>query len=384
MEQKALRVKPLWTRNFITITMVNLLIFLGFQMLMPTLPVYVKSIGGADSVIGLVTGIFTISALLTRPVSGLLLDKVGRKKVFLVGLGIYILSVFAYNWLATIALILLFRFIHGFGWGASSTSSNTIASDYIPKERFGEGMGYFSLSSSLAMAAGPAVGLYITSNYSFTLLFFISASLASLGFLLSLSLEFKEVTKKELEKKQAALYEKSSLKPSIIVFFLTITYATIVSFLSLYAAERGIQNIGMFFTVYAFSLLISRPVFGKVVDRFGFDFAVIPGLVCIFIAMILLSQASTLSMFLLVALIYGIGFGAGQSSLQTMAVVSAPSNRRGAANATFLTGFDSGIGFGSIVFGLVAASFGYSQMYIWSTVAIGLAFLLYFGIGRKK
>lgn len=374
----------LWTKNFITITIVNFLIFFGFQMLMPTLPIYVKNIGGDSSVIGLINGIFTISALLTRPLSGILLDKIGRRKIFLVGLAIFIIAVLSYSWLSTVSLILLFRLIHGFGWGASSTAASTIATDNIPKERFGEGIGYFSLSSSLAMAVGPAVGLYITANHSFSILFFIATLLPILSFLLSFTLKYEEASKEDLSKEPRLLFEKSSLIPSIIVFFITISYGTLVSFLSLYALERGIENIGSFFTIYATSLIVSRPIFGKIVDNFGLDFAVIPGFLSIFAAMVLLSRATSLPIFLLVALIYGVGFGAAQSSLQTMAIINSSNKRYGAANATFFTGFDAGIGFGSIVFGIIASKSGYSQMYLLTTVVILISFGIYLILGRKS
>ncbi len=383
MEEQAQKSVPLWTKNFILITIINFLVFFGFQMLLPTFPVYVKNLGGKDSIIGLVTGIFTVSALVARPLSGRVLDKIGRKGVFIAGMGISILAVLSYGWIPTIGLILLFRLIHGFGWGASSTASSTVASDNIPRERFGEGMGYFSLASSFAMAVAPAVGLYVVSKYSFHILFFVSAGLAILGFLLAFTLKYQKVEKQEQPKVKAALYEKSSIRPSIVIFFVCITYGSLTSFLPLYAAQRGIQNIGLFFTVFAVSLLVSRPVFGKIIDRFGFDFAVIPGLSCILIAMVLLSQASVLPVFLVVAFVYGTGFGAVQSSLQTMAVVNTPPHRLGAANATFLTGFDSGIGLGAIILGAVASVVGYSQMYLWAVVSLIIAFILYFLVARK-
>lgn len=383
MKEQAQKSVPLWTKNFILITIINFLVFFGFQMLLPTFPVYVKNLGGKDSIIGLITGIFTVSALVARPLSGRVLDKIGRKGVFIAGMGISILAVLSYGWIPTIGLILLFRLIHGFGWGASSTASSTVASDNIPRERFGEGMGYFSLASSFAMAVAPAVGLYVVSKYSFHILFFVSAGLAILGFLLAFTLKYQKVEKQEQPKVKAALYEKSSIRPSIVIFFVCITYGSLTSFLPLYAAQKGIQNIGLFFTVFAVSLLISRPAFGKIIDRFGFDFAVVPGLSCVLIAMVLLSQASVLPVFLVVAFVYGTGFGAVQSSLQTMAVVNTPPHRLGAANATFLTGFDSGIGLGAIILGAVASTVGYSQMYLWAVVSLIIAFILYFLVARK-
>ena len=178
--------------------------------------------------------------------------------------------------------------------------------------------------------------------------------------------------------------EKSSINPSVIIFFVSITYGALTSFLPLYAAEQGIVNIGMFFTVYAIALFITRPFFSKIIDTLGFDFAIIPGLILVVIAMGLLSIASSLNVFLITAFIYGVGFGATQSSLQTMAMAGVPSSHLGAENATFLTAFDSGIGLGSIVLSVVSSSIGYSQMYLWAAASAMIAFAIYFMIGRKK
>lgn len=384
MDERENKSAPLLTKNFILITVINLFIFFGFQMLMPTFPVYIKNLGGTDSIIGLVAGIFTVSSLAARLFSGMALDRFGRRGVFLTGLGVFILAVLSYSWLPTIGLLLVFRLIHGFGWGASSTASSTIASDSIAKERFGEGMGYYSLSSSLPMAIAPAVGLFVISSYSFNALFLISAGLAASGFLLALTLKYRKIEGNEQQKPKAAFFESSSIRPAIVIFFVSMTYGSIVSFLSLYAAQRGIQNIGLFFTFYAAALLISRPAFGRICDRLGYSYAVIPGLVCVVVTMVLLSQASVMPMFLTAAFIYGTGLGAVQSSLQTMAVAHTPPYRRGAANATFFTGFDSGIGLGAIIFGAVASAVGYSRMYLWAVVPALLAFILYFAVANKK
>lgn len=376
--------KSLWTKNFIIINVINLLIFFGFQMLLPTLPIYAKNLGGTNSIIGFVTGAFVVSSVIIRPISGLLLDKLGRKKVFLVGSFIFIVSVFSYSLAPFISAILIIRFIHGFGWGALSTASNTIASDNIPKNRFGEGMGYFSLTSSLAMAIGPTIGLFVISKYSFTVLFVISTTLAILSAIVSFKLEYKKIEVKEQTKSKTLFYETSSIPSSVIVFFVTITYGSLTSFLPLYAAQKSIENIGIFFTVYAISLFISRPVFGKIIDKLGFDYAIIPGLIFIIISMALLSQSSNITMFLITAFIYGIGFGATQSSLQTMSVTGVSPSRLGAANATFFTAFDCGIGLGAVILGIVSSNVGYAQMYLWASAFAIIAFILYFVIGRKK
>jgi len=128
----------------------------------------------------------------------------------------------------------------------------------------------------------------------------------------------------------------------------------------------------------AISLFISRPIFGKIIDKLGFDYAIIPGFICVIISMELLSQSSNISMFLIAAFIYGIGFGATQSSLQTMAMIGVPPLRLGAANATFFTAFDCGVGLGAVILGVVSSHVGYAQMYLLASGSAIIAFILYF------
>lgn len=376
--------KSIWTKDFIGITIINFLIFSGFQMLIPTLPLYVKSLGGTNTVIGWITGITTIACILIRPVAGNYLDKNGRKWVFLIGLGVVVSATFSYKWLPMIGALLALRFIHGLGWGVASTASNTVATDIIPKERFGEGMGYFSLSGSIAMAMAPGIGLFVYGHSGVTGLTQLSAALVIAAMILAYFIHYRAVEKQENSMKKKMPYERASFRPSFIMMFVTVTFGSITGFISLYAMDQGISNIGLFFMVYSAAILLTRPVFGRLIDRLGFDVAMYPGLIALFVAMVLLSQAATMSMFLVVAFVYGVGFGAVLSSLQTMAVINAPKDRLGAANATFFTGFDAGIGVGAVAGGVIATMWGYSQMFLTFSLLLIVVGILYFFTGMKR
>lgn len=376
----------LWTRNFILIILVNFFVFISFQMLLPTMPVYVQQLGATEDMVGLVTGIFTITAVALRPFSGRALDTKGRKTVYLFGLIIIVFSTYAYNLAGTVAAVLAIRLIHGVGWGAGTTAAGTIAADIIPKQRLGEGMGYYGITTVIAMATAPAMGLQIVASYGFNILFLTSAVLVVIAILIALLIEFQPVNPSVPVDQPAkpALFEREAYRPAIIIFFLTLTYGSIVTFIALYAAQFKIENIGIFFTVYALTLLVSRPYFGRMADKKGFDYAMIPGFVCIALTMIILFFAQNIYFFLLAAVSYGIGFGATQPSLQAMAVYNVVPQRRGAANGTFMSGFDLGIGTGSIIWGLIAKVLGYSTMYLLGVIPVIIAFFLYFLMGHKN
>jgi MFS family permease len=385
MDEK--RKSPIWTKDFIGITLINLFIFCGFQMLLPTLPIHVKALGGADSVIGWVTGLATISCLLIRPFSGVALDKYGRKAVLLAGLIFTAVVTLGFMFFPTVVIILVVRFLNGLGWGVATTASNTVAADIIPKDRFGEGMGLFSLSSCLSMAIAPGIGLAVLAAFHATGLTLVSAGFAAAALVLSLLIRYRKVEKKAAVKEKPVYYARAAMRPAAVMFFAGASYGSIIGFISLYAMQSGIDNIGWFFSILAGVMLLARPIFGRLIDCLGFHAAMIPGMALLIAAMFCLSAASTVSLFVITALLFGVGYGAVQSSLQTMAVLHAPREQVGAANATFFTGIDGGIGFGSVLAGVAASAWGYGPMYLIFAVLLiagGILYIVLLGkTGRK-
>jgi predicted MFS family arabinose efflux permease len=379
-------VEKIWSRDFVFIIMANFFIFLGFQMTLPTIPLFVEHLGGNDQLIGLVVGFFTFSALLIRPLAGRMLESKGRGFVYLTGLAIFVLSVGSFGFALGIIFLFFLRIIQGVGWGFSTTASGTIATDLIPPSRRGEGMGYFGLSGNLALAFGPTLGLALAEVISFKQLFLVCAILGLASFLFASRISYKKVekTEQELEKRKWDVYEKTALHPSFLLFFITVTFGGIASFLPLYTAQRGIAGIQWYFLIYALALMLSRTFAGKIYDRKGHGFIFIPGASFIMLAMVLLAWLPNSLVMFVAAGLYGFGFGSVQPALQAWSVEKAPMNRKGMANATFFSFFDLGVGIGAIAFGQIGHWLGYGSIYISSAISVFLSILLYLYLTRKK
>ncbi|HLQ71487.1 MAG TPA: MFS transporter, partial [Bacillota bacterium] len=166
-------------------------------------------------------------------------------------------------------------------------------------------------------------------------------------------------------------------RPSVLLFFITVTFGGITSFLPLYAAQKGIPGIESYFLVYAIFLMVSRTFAGKIYDKKGHVYVFLPGTIMIFIAMILLSWLPSTFGMLFAAGMYGLGFGSVQPALQAWAVDKAPDNRKGMANATFFSFFDMGVGIGAMGFGALASAFGYHMIYLTAAGSVSLSILLY-------
>lgn len=382
--QQSIGAEKIWTRDFILIVMSNFFVFLGFQMTLPTIPLFVEELGGNDQLIGMVVGIFTFSALLLRPFAGHALESKGRGFVYLIGLAIFVVSVGSFGFVKSLAILFLIRIIQGVGWGFSTTASGTIATDLIPAKKRGEGMGYYGLSGNLALALGPTLGLALAGVISFHYLFLICGVLGLVAFLLSSKIRYKKVEPKAVPVKKWDVYEKSALPPSMLLFFLTVTFGGIASFLPLYSAQKGITGIQWYFLLYALALLLSRTFAGKIYDRKGHQAVFIPGALLILIAMVLLAWLPNTLVLLAAAILYGLGFGTVQPALQAWSVKDCPPHRRGMANATFFSFFDLGVGIGAMAFGQIAHLLGYSSIYFCSAISVLISIILYLGILAKN
>ncbi|MFD1851992.1 MFS transporter [Oceanobacillus bengalensis] len=383
------KVEPgkIWTRDFFLICMANFFVFLSFQMTLPTIPLFVKELGGGDQLVGAVVGIFTFSALLIRPFAGHALESKGRGFVYLLGLSIFILSIGTYALVASIVFLFIMRIVQGVGWGFATTAGGTIATDIIPANRRGEGLGYFGLSGNIALAFGPSLGLTLAGVISFSQLFTICTVIAVLAILLASKIHYKKVEK--LEEKTTTLkldiFEKSAIEPSILLLFITVTFGGIATFLPLHTIEKGITGIQLYFLVFAIFLMISRTFAGRLYDKKGHQYIFLPGALLIFFAMILLAWLPNTGVLLIAAAMYGLGFGSVQPALQAWAVEKALSNRKGMANATFFSSFDLGVGIGAIAFGQIAF-LGYEMIYFASagSVMVSVFMYLYLFIRAKR
>jgi len=281
----------------------------------------------------------------------------------------------AYYVFPVVAIVLIIRAIHGIAWGIANTACSTVASDNVEKARFAEGMGYVSLASGIAMASAPAIALSI----SIQSCIFVAFGVSALCLILSFAIKYKKLQDTQnATKKRASPYTKESVMPSATVFFMTTTYGALITFLALYAQEKSIGNIALFFAAHAVSMLVTRPFVGKLVDRKGFSIGTWPGFVLMPVAFIMLAVSNSLAMLLVCAVIYGIGMGATQTSLLAMAIIRAPKERTGAANATFYSFFDTGIGAGALVAGFLSSGLGYGNMFALMAISPVLAGVIYY------
>ncbi|MDP4099039.1 MFS transporter [Paenibacillus sp. P96] len=364
----------IWTKSFIQMTLSMLMLFMGFYLLLPTLPLFIKEIGGNEAQIGAAAGAFTITAVLFRPLVGGLLDRYGRRPFMLGGFLVFILSMYLYDWVGGLLSLFALRVLHGASWAFTTTAVSTSVTDVIPESRRGEGMGWFGMAMTLAMATGPMLGVWMLDNGSFHALFLAATGLSVVAFLLVAPVRIPFQPKKAGGKIE--MFDKSVLPVTVCLFFLAVAYGGITTFLPLFSESIQV-NPGTFFLVYAISLTLVRPIAGKLSDRIGERYVIVPALIVTILSLVILSFAGGLLSVMIAAVLYGIGFGAAQPALQVLNLRLVPPHKKGVANASFMTAFDLGIGLGAIILGWVSQLMGYSVLFAVCAASVAVSVLLF-------
>ncbi|MGG1399930.1 MFS transporter [Bacillus salipaludis] len=384
--------KPkLWTKDFISISLSNFFLFLTFYILLVTLPIFaLKEFHSSASQAGLMTTVFLLSAIISRPLAGQWLERAGSRKVLLTALIIFAGASLFYFFPKSITGFLIIRLLHGVGFGMATTAAGTIVADLIPASRRGEGMGYFVMSINMAMVLGPFLGLLAIQQWGSSWLFSLTLVVAIGALLTGLSIKLPKKEQQVEPTVQSSfsvrnLFEASAVPISIVGGFLAIVYSALLSFVSVYASEIHLANVAsLFFVVYAAFLLLSRPFTGKWLDQYGSNVLFYPCIILFAIGLLVLSKANGAFTFLLSAALIGLGWGTLFPTFQTIAIQDAAPKKRGLATATFLSIYDTGIALGSFFIGLVAAKMSYSSLYFLCAFYVLIGAVLYYFFHHAK
>lgn len=377
--------KRLWTKNYIGICLSCFFQFMTHYALLTALPIFVVDIlKSGNQEVGLTVTLFQAGAVSCRPFAGKWIDRLEKRKFLLLSLGIFLLASGSYFGVRNILILLVLRFFHGIGFGMGTTATSTIAAIIAPESRKGEGIGYLSMFTSLAMVIGPVLSLLIVINFNFTVLYGFCGILALLSFISGIMTKLPEAqlyTQRDIKNLAGwrNYIEPKALPAAITGFFLAFVYGGILAFIPTYSKSLGIMEFASgFFALFAAAIIVPRSVIGKFFDQKGANTVIYPAIVIFVVGMLGLSQIQSPTGLLAAGFIIGLGFGALNPSLQAMAVKGCPDRSKGLAMATYLLFADIGIGLGSYMLGLAALYMSYPAMYLLSSaVMTGNIFVYY-------
>lgn len=386
--------EPIWTKDFIIVSIINFVSILMFFLLMVTIAGYaVETYDVSMSIAGLISSIFIIGTLLGRLITGRLISSVAPQRLLLLSLIAFFMTTVLYLFEWGVEYLLVVRLLQGIAVGALGTTTGTIAAVILPAARKGEGIGYFSLSGIVATAIGPFLGMFMIQldNGYYTIFYtnIVLAIVLLIGFFsVKISVNFKQSAHGVNEKRSLfeQFIEPKAIPISFIALLIGFAYSGVMSFITFYAEEKNlVEAASFFFLAYAIVVIFSRPVTGKMMDVRGPNLIMYPCFVIFALAMLLFSQATAGWMLLLSAVMMGFGYGNFNSIAQTIAVKSTEPHRFGLATSTYFILYDLGLGIGPFVLGMIEPHTTYEMIFAAMVPIIFICLPLYYVlVGRKQ
>ncbi|WP_397536626.1 MFS transporter [Rummeliibacillus pycnus] len=384
--------EKLWSKDFIIMSIINFIILVIFYLLMVTIASFaVKDYHATTSQAGLVTGIYIIGTLIGRLATGRIIDQVGRKRILIIGLISFVVTMSLYFIHAGITVLLLCRFVNGISVGIASTATGTIVAQILPRSRKGEGIGYYSMSATLGTAIGPFIGILMSQHTSYNIIFSLCMILGVLCLVISFIakvLPVPDAPESETAQKGFSIsqyLEPKAIPIAIITVCMALGYAGILSFINFFAKERDlIAASSFFFVVYAIAILLTRPFSGRLMDTKGANYVMYPCFVLFGLGLLLLSTAHSSVVLLVSGAMIGIGYGNLSSAAQAIAVKLTPPHRMGLATSTYFIALDGGLGIGPYLLGFIIPLIGYGKLYVSLGIFIFITIAIYFVLHGRK
>jgi len=377
-------IRKILTRDFI-LGFISLFSFsMAYHVLYPTLPIYLSRLGSTEVDIGVLIGILGVSSLVSRPFIGRALLKIPEKNFIIAGAILFAFTFVAYLFALPFWPFFMVRVFQGIGLALFYTASLTFVSNISLDAHRGQTISYYLLAVNISLAISPSFGMFIINHSSFTLLFLICLGLSLCSLFIANKLGERQISPLEdSSTEEVFLLSRKALPSSIMSFFFHFTWGALTAFFPLYAINHGVANPGFFFTAVAIMLILSRALGGKILDLYSRERVILPCLIACIISMAILAFSKSLPMFILVAVIWGIGHAFLFPSLLVFAIDKMGSSR-GPAMGTFTGLSDLGMSLGPVIMGIIIHLTSYPTMFLCLTLAGIINFNYFYFFVRKR
>lgn len=375
-------------QNLGVLFVAGLLFWASLASLLPTLPLYVKSIGARDDQLGIVMASFAIGLVLFRPQAGKMADQQGRKIVLLIGISAATLAPVCHLLTQSIPMLMLVRAFHGISIAAFTTAYSSLVVDIAPPENRGELIGYMSLVNPIGMALGPAIGGYLQEFTTYAPVFVLASVLGMIS--MTCAMFVKAPQNQPHDRNSDRLFWRLLLSdririPTITMLLVGIAFGAIATFVPLHIKQSGVGlNSGLFYTAAAITSFMTRFVSGKASDRYGRGRFITAGLLSYTIALIVLSSANSAPLFLLAGALEGVGGGTFLPIMIALVADRCQPYERGRIFGLFVGGFDVGIALAGPILGSVATTIGYRGLYATAAMVAFSALIVFMTLSSKS
>jgi MFS family permease len=350
----AVSTDTLFTRRFAALWFFQFATFFAAFQLFPVIPFRILALGGTKAEAGSFLFAYTLASATAAPIMGAIADHFGRKRMLIIASLLFIVFSLLYAIVSWLPLVLLVGVVHGSLWSGILSSAGAIMTDYIPPSRRTEGLAYWGLAPTAAIALAPMAGLFVYKHGGWLALCLDLAAISVLTSIWATRLPYAHVRRAENPRFHLKeLWDWQVVRVSLSFTVVAFGYGGITSYVAILAHERQIQPESIFFTVFAIAVVVIRVSTSRLGDRFGPRILLYPSLVLMPIGLAILSMAFTRAQMITAAVFFGTGMGAGFPAFMTLLVGATDEHSRARTFGSVIWAFDTGIGIGSLAIGSI-------------------------------
>lgn len=340
------------------------LFFVAYYALIVPLPRYLSGIGLPDWQVGLVLGATAIASLITRPISGVLTDRFGHRRMML--FGALWLTVGAIGVVMTTQIVILFglRILQALGYVIFTTAGNALVGQLATPAERSQKIAYFGLAANFAMTMTPGAMDTILPWIGLLAAFWLAGGMAAGAGLMTRALSYRASPENQSPLSLAEFWHfPRQLWLSIFVSALFgAGFGAYFQYFTILLERRSISSAAVFAT-YGLSIIATRLLFGRYLDRLGFGRVLAAAALIMAAGLVIAAYGFSLPMLILAAALIAAGGGFFHPMLIAHHVTMLPS-RPGWAVACFYFGFDLGIGGGAWILGAALDLSGLTALYL--------------------
>lgn len=315
----------------------------GFGIVIPVLPYYVRTFGADADTLGLMTASFSLMQFLFSPILGGLSDRIGRKPVLTISLlGTAVASVMMgmAGTVGGLSMLFAARILAGIS-GATIGTAQAYIADVTPPDKRAAGMGLIGAAFGMGFVLGPTIGGVLSHRFGVTVPFYTVAVVAVLNSILV------QVNLKEPEKHQSATADRGSrwramsetlregrgAIPIWIMSLGVVAFANMETTIALLSQDRyGMtpEQTGYLFAYMGILIaIVQGGLIRKLVPRFGEINLTLVGAAITGSALLLIAGVDGLQVLLLALGMVALGQGMLNPSLSSLISKQAPADRQG-------------------------------------------------------
>lgn len=340
------------TKNFLIVLAATVAFISTYYMMMPVIPKHMLQLSYDNLTISAVMGLFSISSMIARPVSGVWINASGSKRVMLISIILFFSTPFLIKIPYTILGLGLVLLIYGFTVGAFTVASNVFTADVASSENLTRFMGFNSISIIIAKGLSPAAGIKLMDNYGFSAAVYGTILVAVIAmFLVFFLSDIKTDKKTDVDSNFIkVLLHRSVYLPTIILFCGMVTFGAISAMLPLFADAKGITGTEYFFIINTAVVVVTRLVIGRWSNQYLEQLVAI-ALAVLTVSFISMSFVDSFQKLIVVAIIYGVGFALLFPLMTSLLVLNIYGVSRSMALGVYTAAFDLGVAAGVMLGG---------------------------------